>query len=129
MKKISVILIMLCMLSVFVGGCSSKQDNSLTVFNYSMYIDPDLLEKFTAETGIEVKYEEATTPEELYTKYTSGAISYDLLCTSDYMLKRLIEEGQAKEIDYKSIPNYVNIDPKFNTLSEGFDPDVKYTVP
>lgn len=130
MKKVSVILIMLCMLSVFVGGCSSKQDdNSLTVFNYSMYIDPQILTKFTEETGIEIKYEEATTPEEMYTKYTSGAISYDLLCTSDYMLNRLINEGQAQEIDFSHLENYKNIDPKFNSLSEGFDPGGKYTIP
>ena len=41
-----------------------------------------MIEQFTAETGIEVKYEEATTAEELYTKYKSGGISYDLICTS-----------------------------------------------
>lgn len=130
MKKSSTVLIILCVLSMCIAGCGAKQDNkSVTVFNYGMYIDPAILTQFTEETGIEVKYEEATTPEEMYTKYTSGAIAYDVLCTSDYMLKRLIDEGQALEIDYSKLPNYKNIDPKFASLSEGFDPEMKYTVP
>ena len=88
-----------------------------------------MITKFTRETGIIVKYEEATTPEEMYTKYMSGAISYDLLCTSDYMIKRLIDEGEAQEIDFSTMKNYPNIDPKFKKLSESFDPGNKYALP
>ena len=114
------------------SGCASKSSSgngSLTVFNYSMYIDPSVLEKFTKETGIEIRYEEATTPEELYTKYSSKAISYDVLCTSDYMLKRLIDEGQAQSIDFSSMENFKNIDPEYLKLSETFDPGNVYCVP
>ncbi len=122
-----------CM-SLCVMGCSSSAqgdaaDNSLTVFNYSEYLDPVMLEKFTEETGIEIKYEEATTPEEMYTKYSSGAISYDLLCTSDYMVKRLIDEKQVQKIDFDKMTNHSNIDPRFNTLSESYDPDGSYSIP
>ena len=86
------ILSLLCVLTVAlcsVSGCAGdpgktpKTGDVLTVFNYSEYLDPEMLELFTKETGIEVKYEEATTPEELYTKYKSGGISYDLVCSSD----------------------------------------------
>ncbi len=123
----------LCLISCMLGGCFSAQGksegNTLTVFNYSEYLDPEMIKKFTAETGIEIKYEEATTPEEMYTKYTSGAISYDLLCTSDYMVKRLIDEGQAQAVDFSSMENYANIDPKFKDLSVTFDPENKYALP
>ena len=58
------------------SGCGNKKEitGTLTVFNYGEYIDPDVLDQFTEETGIEVKYEEALTPEEMYTKYKTGAI-------------------------------------------------------
>lgn len=39
---------------------------TLTVFNYGEYMDPIVLDMFEDETGIEVKYEEALTPEEMY---------------------------------------------------------------
>ncbi len=133
-RKPALFMIMVCILSAFPTGCASKNagpgsDVTLTVFNYSEYLDPELIEKFRQETGITIKYEEATTPEEMYTKYTSGAISYDLLCTSDYMVKRLIDEGQAQEIDFSTFKNYDNIDQKFKTLSESFDPGNRYSVP
>ena len=114
------------------GGCAGQtqaENNVLTIFNYSEYLEPEMIKQFTRETGIEIKYEEATTPEEMYTKYSSGAISYDLLCTSDYMVKRLIDEGQAQPVDFASMENYKNIDPKFVKLSESFDPGNKYALP
>ena len=62
--------------AVLSAGCSGKQDakETLTVFNYGEYMDPAVLDLFYEETGIEVKYEEALTPEEMYTKYKAGAI-------------------------------------------------------
>ncbi len=134
-KKMICVLLSICMLTL----CSCKgaagnapQDNgeqSLTVFNYSEYLDPEMIKLFTQETGIKINYEEATTPEELYTKYSSGAISYDLLCTSDYMIKRLIDEGEAQPVNYRGMENFANIDPDFLKLSESFDPGNQYSLP
>ena len=131
MKKRPVFVVsLLAAALVCLTGCGAKSSaDSITVFNYGEYLDPDMLAEFTKETGIRVNYEEATTPEEMYTKYSSGAISYDLLCTSDYMVKRLIDEGQAQEIDFSSLENYKNIDDKFLSLSESFDKDNKYSLP
>ncbi len=117
--------------SVLAGGCGNKTEitDTLTVFNYGEYIDPDVLDQFTDETGIEIKYEEALTPEEMYTKYKSGAIEYDLLCTSDYMLQRLIEEGELQEIDVDALENGGNIGDKYWKFAQAFDPENQYTVP
>ena len=92
-------------------------------------MDPDVLDQFTEETGIEVKYEEALTPEEMYTKYKSGAIEYDLLCSTDYMLQKLISEGELQEIDIDALENKENIGDKYWEFSKAFDPDNNYTVP
>ena len=131
-KIISVVLALTVCFSLTSCGsntAATSGSNTLTVFNYSQYIDPEILEQFTKETGIKIKYEEATTPEELYTKYTAGAISYDLLCSSDYMIQRLIAEGQAQPIDFDSMTYYSNINPSFRSLTEAFDPDNKYSLP
>ena len=82
MKRTGMIL-----LAVFAAVCicsctsSEKQNNekSLIVFNYGDYIDRDVLEQFEEETGIKVEYEEYITPEDMYTKYKSGVISYDVI--------------------------------------------------
>ena len=72
--------------------------NTIVVLNYGEYIDTSVLKQFQKETGIKVLYEEATTPEEMYSKYKASTIPYDLICSSDYMVERLIEEGETEEI-------------------------------
>ncbi len=127
-KLIALLLVAAMVFSLF--GCGEENsENTLTVFNYGEYLDPDMIKLFTKETGIKIKYEEAATPEEMYTKFKSGAIGYDLLCTSDYMLKRLINENELREIDY-SVFNYKdNIGKKYWDFSKAFDPENKYTLP
>ena len=134
MKKRIVCFVMAAVMACFgvLTGCGSKKTevtDTLTVFNYGEYMDPDVLDQFTEETGIEVKYEEALTPEEMYTKYKSGAIEYDLLCSTDYMLQKLISEGELQEIDIDGLENKENIGDKYWEFSKAFDPDNNYTVP
>lgn len=131
-KCVSLVLAGVLALAVLpLSGCGKKTEitGTLTVFNYGEYIDPDVLDQFTEETGIEVKYEEALTPEEMYTKYKSGAIQYDLLCTSDYMIQKLIEEGEAQEIDINELEYKENIGEKYWEFAKAFDPENKYAVP
>ncbi len=108
---------------------AAGDDDTLIVFNYSEYMDPEVIEQFTKETGIKIKYEEAVTAEEMYTKYKAGAIKYDLLCTCDYMFKRLIEEGELKEADFSSFEYGKNIGDKYWDFAKAFDPDGKYALP
>lgn len=111
------------------SNSSSSSDRTLTVLNYGKYFDEDALKQFEAETGITVKYEEYEDPEEMYTKYKSGAIDYDVICTSEYIIGKLINEGEVNEIDYDAIENYSNVDPTIIEMSSSFDPEHKYTLP
>ena len=74
-KKVYVMLAVLILATgILLTGCGKSDEQSITVFNYGEYIEPEILKQFENETGIKVKYEEAATPEELYTKFTAGAI-------------------------------------------------------
>lgn len=108
---------------------NEDSDNTLTVLNYGKYIDEDVLKQFEKETGIDVKYEEYESPEEMYTKYKAGAIDYDVICTSEYIIQKLISEGEVLEQDYASLSNYSNLDPDLLSLAQSYDPDNTYTVP
>lgn len=138
MKKLTTVILIGSMIVSLLSGCGASPESAesvpktgevLTVFNYSEYLDPDMLDKFTAETGIEIKYEEATTAEELYTKYKSGGISYDLICTSDYMCKRLIDEGEAQPIDFSAMKYTPNINKRFWDFNKAIDPSGTYALP
>ncbi|MBQ7564816.1 MAG: ABC transporter substrate-binding protein [Lachnospiraceae bacterium] len=118
-------------LGLLLSGCGKKSegDRELTIVNYGEYYDPDALEMFTEETGIKINYEEALTPEEMYTKYKSGAIKYDLLCTTDYMLERLIKEGELVKLDHSAMKYRDNIGERYNEFARAFDPENEYTIP
>ncbi len=119
------------LLAASLAGCSGSDDKTevLTVLNYGKYFDPEALKMFEEETGIKVEYEEYESPEEMYTKYKAGSINYDLLCTSEYMVQKLIDEGEVLEMNPGNIPGYENIDPAIIDASSSYDPEHKYTLP
>ena len=131
MKKY-IIFPLLFLSTLFMAGCGNKDttdDNSLVVLNYGKYMDSSVLKLFEQETGIHVKLEEYESPEEMYTKYKAGSIGYDLICTSDYMVERLISEGEANKIDFDHFSYYQNIDPSIIDAARIFDPDASYSMP
>lgn len=104
-------------------------DNQLIVYNWGEYLDPDVIPMFEKETGIQVVYEEYETNEIMYPKIQSGAIAYDVVCPSDYMIQRMIENDLLAEIDFDNIPNIKNIGETYLEQSRQFDPENKYSVP
>lgn len=130
MKKRIALLMVLAIGSVCVfSGCNGGTKESITVFNYGMYIDPEILDDFTAETGIEVLYEEASTPEELYAKYSAGAVKYDCLCTSEYVLMKMMAEGSLQEMDFSKMEHIDNISQETWGFCSTFDEGNKYVLP
>jgi spermidine/putrescine transport system permease protein len=111
------------------GTTEKKSDKRIVVFNYGDYIDRDVLKQFEKETGISVAYEEFLTPEAMYTKFKNGTIHYDLICCSDYMLDKMIQEKDVRKIDMKQLSNAHNIGDTYWKLSQNFDPDNAYSVP
>ena len=134
MKKITTLLSLLCLTFTscftFTGcGNDAESADTLVVLNYGKYIEKDVLKRFQKETGIKVKYEEYQSVEDMYAKYKAGSINYDVICSSDYMIQTLRDEGELIPIDYSSLTNYKNIDPDIIEASASFDPNHKYTVP
>lgn len=107
----------------------SSAANKVIVYNWGEYIDPEVLDIFEEETGITVVYEEFETNEGMFPKVQAGAVSYDLVCPSDYMIQRMIENNLLAEINFDNIPNIKNIGEQYMKQSQGFDPENKYSVP
>ena len=120
---------------VIAGGIfySSKEDlsgtNQVIVYNWGEYLDPEVITLFEKETGINVVYEEFETNEIMYTKVQSGAIAYDVVCPSDYMIQRMIENDLLAELNFDNIPNVKNIGQEYFKQSRQFDSENKYSVP
>ncbi len=132
MKK-SLMVLMLSLLMLSITSCSLSKagddGNKLYVYNWGEYIDPEVLSMFEEETGIEVVYDEYETNEIMYPKIEAGAVAYDVVCPSDYMIRKMIDNDLLQEIDMEKITNRGNIGDEYWKNSEGFDPRNKYSVP
>ena len=134
MKKAHILFLPLAA-ALFLGGCGRSSNtadadkDTLVVLNYGKYLEPSVIEQFEQETGIHIKLEEYESPEEMYTKFTAGSICYDVVCTSDYMVERLISEGEVSTIDFSGFSNYGNLNPDIIDASRVFDPEACCSMP
>ena len=118
---------------------SSGRTLTLNVYNWGEYISDgsegslDTIAEFekwyeeTYGTPVKVNYDTFSSNEDMYAKVSSGAVSYDLLIPSDYMIARMKDEGMLLPLNYSNIPNYQYIGEDFRGLY--YDPDNQYTVP
>jgi spermidine/putrescine-binding protein len=115
------------LLSTLEACSSGSSERVVNFFNWSKYIAPDTLARFTRQTGIKVNYEELADEEEMFAKLRSGARGYDLICGTDYMLPRLRGLNVVDPFPPGVLKNLGNIDPKFRGTP--YDPDDAFTVP
>lgn len=112
------------------GNSSSGENGEVIVYNWGEYLDPDVLNMFEEETGIKVVYDEFETNEIMYPKIEAGASEYDVICPSDYMIQKMLENDLLAELNFDNIPNAkANIGTQYWEQSKEFDPENKYSVP
>ena len=111
------------------SGCRSGVNGEVYVYSYGDYFDPMLAEDFEAETGIRVIIDTYDTAEEMYTVLENNATTYDCICTSDYMIQRMIANDMLAELNRDNIPQIGNIGEVYMKKSESFDPGNRYSVP
>ena len=112
---------------------------TLNVYNWGEYISDgsdDTLdtikafEEYYYETyGVKVKvnYTTYASNEDMFAKLSSGAVSFDVVIPSDYMIARMRENDMLLPLDFDNIPNYQYINEGFHGLY--YDPDDMYSVP
>ncbi len=133
MKKLIALGICTCMTAALLSGCGSADkypNGKVYVYNWGEYIDPETLDMFEKETGIQVIYDEFDTNETMYPKVEAGASNYDVVCPSDYMIQKMIDNDLLQELNWDNIPNAkANIGAQYYKQSEAFDPGNRYAVP
>ena len=80
------------------GSASAASNGEVVVYNWGEYIDPETISMFEEETGIKVIYDEFETNEIMYPKIEAGASKYDVVCPSDYMIQKMIENDLLAEL-------------------------------
>lgn len=134
-KNVKTVVLTACAMTAMAAmtGCGASgggNNGEVIVYNWGEYIDPETIEMFEEETGIKVVYDEFETNEIMYPKVEAGASSYDVVCPSDYMISKMIENDLLAELNFDNMPNAKeNIGEQYYEQSKGFDPENKYSVP
>ena len=126
-KKIFLNLLFSLCLMFLLSSCNKREGDVVNMYNWGEYIDKEVLDEFTEETGIKVNYETFVTNEDMYLKIKQGGSNYDIVVPSDYMIEKMIKEDMLEKIDKSKLSNYDNIDKKF--LNKDYDPESNYSIP
>ena len=99
----------LTMTAVIALGTSAAFAEEVRVYNWSDYIDEDLLKKFEEETGLTLIYDVFDSNEVLETKMLAGGSGYDVVVPSGHFLQRQIQAGAFQELDTSKLSNAGNL--------------------
>ncbi len=143
----SLVLISLLSITLLLSSCSENEKSEVTtlyVYNWGEYISDgsegtlDVNKEFeewyyeTYGERVNVSYSTYSSNEDMYAKLSGGAVSYDVIVPSDYMIERLIAEDMLVPLNYDNIPNIKNILPEFygeDAQYDYYDKGSVYSVP
>lgn len=120
-------------LALYVGaallaGSVQAQENKLYLFNWTEYMDPEIIEAFEEKYDVEVVQNYFNSLPEMLSKLQAGGVSqYDIIVPSNYYVPRLIETGLVQKLDKAKLPNFANVMEQFQ--DPVFDPGAEYTAP
>ncbi len=109
----------------------AEEEKVLNVYNWSDYVAPDTLERFTAHTGIKINYDVYDSNEILSAKLQAGRSGYDVVFPSaSPFLAQQVRAGIYQKLDRSKLKNYGNLDPAvMKTLAAVADPGNLYAMP
>ena len=129
MKRLFTVLAAAAMLC----SCMQNRDQILKVYNWSDYIDESVIPEFEQwyeeQTGLKIKviYQTFDVNETMLSKIEKGHEDFDVICPSDYIIERMLQNHLLLPIDrnFGDTPNYIddNLSPyvrdRFDKMSGG----------
>jgi putrescine transport system substrate-binding protein len=114
-------------LSLSVGATAAVAEQ-VRVYNWSDYIDEELLTKFEEETGLDLVYDVFDSNEVLETKMLAGGSGYDVVVPTGTFLQRQITAGAFQKLDKSKLPNIVNMWDVVEKRTAQYDPGNEYSI-
>jgi putrescine transport system substrate-binding protein len=111
-----------------VPSSSAQPERVVNFYNWSDYIDPTVLDDFTKETDIKVRYDTFDSNDTLEAKLLAGKSGYDVVVPTAYFLARQIFAGVFQKLDKSKLPNLRNAWPEIAERLAMYDPGNQYAV-
>ncbi len=108
------------------ADCAVDQvDGDLNFYNWSEYMDPELVTAFEEQYSVDVVEDFYESNEALLAQMQAGAV-YDLIVPSDYMVGIMIDTGLLAPVNTTAVPNIGNLAAQFTELP--YDPGPGYSA-
>ena len=114
------------MISLLVAGVATAKE--VRIYNWSDYIDEEVLKDFEKETGIKPIYDVFDSNELLETKLLAGGSGYDVVVPTGPFLARQITAGVFQKLDKSKLPNLKNVWPLIAERTALYDPGNEYSI-
>ena len=107
---------------------AAQAEGNLSIYHWFEYIPQELLDKFTAETGITVTMDTYDSNEAMLASLKAGKMGqYDVAVPGDYMVAIMAGEGLLDTFAPTDLANFGNIAPQW--LDVPFDPGRQSSIP
>ena len=110
------------------GQAGAQSKRTVNVYNWSDYVDPRVIEDFTRQTGITVRYDTFDSNDTLEAKLLAGRSGYDVVVPTAYFLERQIKAGVFQKLEKSKLPNLANMWPEIAQRLSQYDPGNAYAV-
>ncbi|MPZ56325.1 MAG: extracellular solute-binding protein [Rhizobiales bacterium] len=115
-------------LGVATASGQGSRERVVNVYNWSDYVAPTVLDDFTRETGIKVRYDTFDSNDTLEAKLLAGRSGYDVVAPTGYFLARQIKAGLFRKLDKSKLPNLVHLWPEISKSLATYDPGNEHAV-
>lgn len=127
LSSLLAIILLFAAKTLIVGNGQISDSNTLYLYNWGDYIDPDLIDKFEEESGYKVVMETYDSNEAMITKIKQKSTNFDICIPSEYAVEMMRDQGLLEKLDHSKIVGLDNIDERF--LDVAYDPDNEYSIP
>ncbi|SHF51648.1 spermidine/putrescine transport system substrate-binding protein [Modicisalibacter ilicicola DSM 19980] len=114
-----------CLLTLALPASAAEK---LYLFNWTEYMDPEVVTAFEQEYDVEVVQSYFTSNAEMFSKLAAGGdAQFDVIVPTDYFVPRLINAGLIQALDPAIVDNRDNLMGAFRRPD--YDPEERYSVP
>jgi putrescine transport system substrate-binding protein len=111
------------------AGGPAAGARELRIYNWSDYIDPQLLADFTRETGIRVTYATFESDEVMKNQVLVGGSGYDIVVPSNQTVAELVAAGAVQPLERARLSGWSNLSPPLMARLATFDPGNRHAMP
>ena len=115
MKYVNIVKVALISLIGITTSPVTLADGKLNLYNWGDYINPEVLTRFTKETGIKVSLDTYGSNEEMLAKIQAGAAGYDIVFPSVHMHDIMFQLGLLQETNIGSHPDFKKYRSRFSS--------------